>query len=229
MVLPAGCPAPSSPTTGRITCSPFPLQSETTCSVAYHQRLTGNNDLVRMQAAKAWSVWEGRCSTLDPNPDVVEHFADPHFALAMARIEAHYFIHKAFLESDQILNDAHRLADIPITIVHGRYDVVCPLEQALCPATGGTACRILHIVRDAGHSAFEPGIIDNLVHATDEFVQPQRLRSNIVKGLIQRVSHACVKVDNEITGAIDGGILLLLGVEQGDRAKQQLTSCCKRS
>jgi proline iminopeptidase len=149
---------------------PIPATERNDLLSAYHQRLTGNNDLVRMQAAKAWSVWEGRCSTLDPNPDVVEHFADPHFALAMARIEAHYFIHKAFLESDQILNDAHRLADIPITIVHGRYDVVCPLEQAFALQQAAPHAH-LHIVRDAGHSAFEPGIIDNLVHATDEFVQ----------------------------------------------------------
>lgn len=137
---------------------------------AYYRRLTGNNELVRMQAAKAWSVWEGRCSTLDPNPDVVEHFSDPCFALAMARIEAHYFTHKSFLEPDQILRNADRLADIPLTIVHGRYDVVCPLEQAFALQQAVPHAQ-LHIVRNAGHSAFEPGIIDNLIHATDQFAE----------------------------------------------------------
>lgn len=135
---------------------------------AYYTRLTSPNELAQMQAAKAWSVWEGRCSTLDPNPGVVEHFGDPHFALAMARIEAHYFINKAFLEPDQILRDATKLLDIPLTIVHGRYDVVCPLEQAYALHQALPQAR-LHIVRDAGHSAFEPGIIDNLIQATDDF------------------------------------------------------------
>ncbi len=137
---------------------------------AYYQRLTSNNELAQMQAAKAWSIWEGRCSTLTPNPSVVDHFGDPHFALAMARIEAHYFIHKAFLEPDQILRDADQLTDIPITIVHGRYDMVCPLEQAWALQQAAPHAE-LHIVREAGHSALEPGIIDNLVHATDRFAE----------------------------------------------------------
>lgn len=147
---------------------PIPAAERSDLLKAYYHRLTSSNELAQMQAAKAWSVWEGRCSTLDPNPDVVEHFADPHFALAMARIEAHYFIHRAFLEPDQILSDAHKLADIPITLVHGRYDVVCPLEQAFALQQAVPHAR-LHIVRDAGHSAFEEGIIDNLVRATDQF------------------------------------------------------------
>lgn len=137
---------------------------------AYYRRLTSDNELEQMQAAKAWSVWEGRCSTLDPNPGVVEHFGDPHFALAMARIEAHYFIHKAFLEPNQILGNAAKLSDIPLTIVHGRYDMVCPLEQAHALHQVLPRAR-LHIVRNAGHSAFEPGIIDNLIQATDEFAE----------------------------------------------------------
>jgi len=147
---------------------PIPAAERNDLLSAYYRRLTSSNQLAQMQAAKAWSVWEGRCSTLDPNPAVVEHFADPHFALAMARIEAHYFIHKAFLQPDQILRDAHRLQDIPLTIVHGRYDMVCPLEQAHALHQVLPQAR-LHIVRNAGHSAFEPGIIDNLIQATDEF------------------------------------------------------------
>lgn len=135
---------------------------------AYYQRLTSDNEIARMSAAKAWSVWEGRCSTLDPNPDTVEHYADPHLALSMARIEAHYFINKGFMEPNQILNNADRIADIPTVIVHGRYDVICPVKQAF-ELYNALPHSELHIVRDAGHSAFEQGITDNLVRATNSF------------------------------------------------------------
>ncbi len=135
---------------------------------AYHELLISPNEVARMAAAKAWSVWEGRCSTLDPNPDVVEHFADPHIALAMARIEAHYFINHAFIEANQILQNCDRIAHLKTIIVHGRYDMVCPLNQAYALYEALPESE-LHIVRNAGHSAFEPGITDNLVRATDNF------------------------------------------------------------
>ncbi|WP_428033118.1 prolyl aminopeptidase [Amphritea sp.] len=135
---------------------------------AYYKRLTSDNEIARMSAAKAWSVWEGRCSTLDPNSDLVDHFGDPHIALAMARIEAHYFINHAFIEPDQIIRDAHRIQHIPTVIVHGRYDVVCPIEQAFALYEVLPQAE-LHIVRDAGHSALEPGNTDNLIKATNQF------------------------------------------------------------
>ncbi|GGO88090.1 proline iminopeptidase [Marinobacterium nitratireducens] len=137
---------------------------------AYHRRLTSNNEIGRMSAAKAWSIWEGRCSTLDPNNQVVDHFGDPHVALAMARIETHYFVNKAFLEPDQILRDAHLIRGIPTVIVQGRYDVICPVEQAYALHQALPQAE-LHIVRDAGHSGFEPGIISNLIEATDDFAR----------------------------------------------------------
>ncbi len=137
---------------------------------AYYQLLTSDNEIARMSAAKAWSVWEGRCSTLGPNGDVVDHFADPHVALAMARIEAHYFINRAFMEDNQLLNSAHRIQHIPTVIVHGRYDMVCPIEQAFALQQALPQAH-LHIVRDAGHSAFEAGIVDNLISATDDFAR----------------------------------------------------------
>ncbi|KEA64432.1 Proline iminopeptidase [Marinobacterium lacunae] len=152
--------------------APIPKDEHGDLLTAYYQRLTSDNELIRMAAAKAWSVWEGRCSTLDPNPDVVEHFSDPHFALAMARIEAHYFMNNAFLSDNQILKDCQHIHNIPITIVHGRYDMVCPIEQAFALYKQLPHAE-LHIVRDAGHSAFEPGIIDNLVSATDHFALRQ--------------------------------------------------------
>ncbi|UTW02528.1 prolyl aminopeptidase [Amphritea atlantica] len=146
----------------------IPLPERGAMLQAYYKRLTSDNEIARMSAAKAWSVWEGHCSTLDPNNDIVDHFADPHIALAMARIEAHYFINKAFIEPDQIIRDAHRLQQIPTVIVHGRYDMVCPIEQAFALYDALPQAE-LHIVRDAGHSALEAGITDNLIKATNQF------------------------------------------------------------
>jgi len=137
---------------------------------AYHSLLTGTDDIARMAAAKAWSTWEGRTATLLPNPSVVNHFGDPHVALSLARIECHYFVHQAFLRPGQLLEDAARLAGIPTVIVHGRYDVICPLENAwaLHRALPGSE---LVIVPDAGHAASEPGIRSALVEATDRFAR----------------------------------------------------------
>lgn len=137
---------------------------------AYYQRLTGSDELVRMAAAKAWSVWEGLCATLRPNQSVAEYFSDPHVALALARIEAHYFVNKSFMQANQLLSDAHKLAGIPGVIVHGRYDMVCPLDNAFVLHEVWPSAE-LQIIRDAGHSGSEPGIVDALVRATNDFVR----------------------------------------------------------
>lgn len=134
----------------------------------YYRLLTSDNEIARMAAAKAWSVWEGRCSTLHPNPSLVDHFGEPHVALAMARIEAHYFINNAFLGENELLDTAGRLTQIPTWIVHGRYDIVCPIEQAYLLHQQMPHAE-LDIIRDAGHSAFEPGITDRLIQITDQF------------------------------------------------------------
>lgn len=134
---------------------------------AYYKRLTGSNELAKMAAAKAWATWEGRCATLRPNPDIVNDFADPHLALSLARIEAHYFINKAFIRPDQIIADGAKLAGIPGIIIHGRYDIVCPLDNATALHDVWPDSE-LHIVRDAGHSSHEPSIVDALVKATDD-------------------------------------------------------------
>ena len=132
---------------------------------AYYRLLTGSNELTRMAAARAWSLWEGRCSTLRPDSDLLAHFNTPHTALAMARIEAHYFVNKGFITENQILQQMDTLAAIPGIIVHGRYDMVCRLDnaQALHNAWPGSE---LHIVSAAGHSSSEPGITDALIRAT---------------------------------------------------------------
>ncbi|MEX0604353.1 MAG: prolyl aminopeptidase [Marinobacter sp.] len=147
--------------------APIPEAERSDMVGAYYRRLTSTNELEQIQSAKAWSIWEGRCATLHPNPRVVEHFGHPHVAIALARIECHYFMNQAFLEPDQILRDAERLADIPGVIVHGRYDMVCPLDNALALSDVWPDAE-LRIIRDAGHSASEPAIIDTLMHACDE-------------------------------------------------------------
>lgn len=132
---------------------------------AHYRRLTGEDEIARMRSAEAWSVWEGRTATLRPNPSVIEHFASPHTALALARIEAHYFVHDTFLEPDQLLRNAHRLQGIPGYLVHGRYDMVCPLASAWDLHRAWPQAK-LEIIPDAGHSAAEPGIVSALVQAT---------------------------------------------------------------
>lgn len=134
---------------------------------AHYKRLTGADEVARMASAKAWSMWEGRTATLRPNKSVMEFFGSPHTALSLARIEAHYFINNIFLEPDQILRDAHRLKDIPGVIVHGRYDVVCPLQSAWDLRQRWPSAKYV-VVPDAGHSASEPGIVDALIKATAE-------------------------------------------------------------
>lgn len=140
---------------------------------AYYSLLTGDNDLLKMSAAKAWSLWEGRCATLRPNHDVVESFSNPYKALALACIEAHYFAHQTFLEPNQIVRDAHRLSGIPATLVHGRYDMVCPLDNAF-ELQGAWPDADLQIIREAGHSSAEPGIVDALMRATDDMASHLR-------------------------------------------------------
>ena len=136
---------------------------------AYHRRLTSDDEATRLAAARAWSVWEASTSLLLPDAAFVDAHRDPQFALSFARIESHYFVNGGFLDGeDQLLRDAHRLAGIPGVIVHGRYDVVCPLQNAweLHKAWPGSELRISP---GAGHSAFEPENQSALVEATDAF------------------------------------------------------------
>lgn len=144
---------------------PIPPDEHDDLLHAYHKRLTDENELIRMQAAKAWSIWEGRCATLQQSKSVIEHFSNPHTALSLARIECHYFVNNSYLEENQILNDAHKLEDIPGYIVHGRYDIVCPIENAWELNRAWPQAE-LDIIAAAGHSASEPGIVNALVRAT---------------------------------------------------------------
>jgi proline iminopeptidase len=148
--------------------APIPPEERGDLVAAYYRRLTGDDEVARMAAAKAWSLWEGRSATLRPSRSVVDHFGDPHTALALASIECHYFVHDSFLAPDQIVRNAQRLADIPGVIVHGRYDMVCPVEQAFALHAAWPRAE-LKVIQDAGHSATEPGIRAALVEACDAF------------------------------------------------------------
>jgi len=140
---------------------------------SYYRRLTGKDELARMAAAKSWASWEIHCSRLRPNPDVQKSISKQHNALAMSRIETHYFVNKGFVEENQILNELPRISRIPAKIIHGRYDMVCPLDNALTLHENWPASE-LYIVRDAGHSALEPGITDALIRATEELAKELR-------------------------------------------------------
>ena len=136
---------------------------------AFHRRLTSDDEATRLAAAKAWSVWEGATSFLHVDDDFVNSHEDPQFALAFARIENHYFVNGGFFEvEEQLLRDAHRIADIPGVIVHGRYDVVCPIQSAFDLHKAWPKAT-LEITPASGHSAFAAENVDALVRATDAF------------------------------------------------------------
>jgi proline iminopeptidase len=136
---------------------------------AYHRRLTSTDPKTRTDAARAWSVWEGATSFLWQDSSHIESSAEDEFALAFARIECHYFVNGGFFEhDDQLLRNVDRIRKIPTVIVQGRYDVVCPLRSAWDLHRAWPEAD-LHIVQDAGHSAFEPGITRELLEATDRF------------------------------------------------------------
>jgi proline iminopeptidase len=149
--------------------TPIPPGERSDLVRAYYQRLTSSDRPTRLQAAIAWSVWEGSTSCLLPDLQLIEHSGTDEFAEAFARIECHYFINKIWLKTDnQIVENIGSIRHIPCEIVHGRYDVVCPVENAwdlhrVWPESA------LHIIANAGHSAKEPGIMCKLLEITERF------------------------------------------------------------
>ncbi len=151
----------------------IPENERSNLQLAYQQRLSSQDRSLRYKAAHAWSVWEASVSSLYPNEKLLETFGDPEFALALACIENYYFLNQLFLEPDQLLNDIHKIHHIPGVIVHGRYDMCCPVTNAWDLHKAWPAAE-LHIIPDAGHSATEPGIAAQLVKTTDHIAQHQR-------------------------------------------------------
>ncbi|HVE51648.1 MAG TPA: prolyl aminopeptidase [Casimicrobiaceae bacterium] len=133
----------------------------------YHRRLVDPDPSVHLPAAYAWDRYETSCSTLLPRSDMPPHLGDAGTALAIARIEAHYFVNKAFLDEGQLLTNLARIRHIPCTIVHGRYDIVCPIETAYELHSAWPGAQFI-VVDDAGHSVREPGIARELVAAVEQ-------------------------------------------------------------
>jgi proline iminopeptidase len=124
---------------------------------------------VRSEAAKAWSRWEGRTSYLLPNDGYLDKMGEDAFADAFARIECHYFQHGGWVDGERaLLANVGPMREIPGVIVQGRYDVVCPLDSAWALKKAWPEAD-LRIVEDAGHAAHEPGILHELIEATDRF------------------------------------------------------------
>ena len=149
--------------------APIPLADRHDLLGAFHERLLSDDAAVRLEAARAWSIWEGATSSLLQNPKREDQFGAPEFALALARIEAHYFVNRGFFEHEnQLLDGVARIRQIPAVLVHGRYDVVCPIDTAFELHRRWPEADF-KIVPDAGHSAYEPGITAELIAATDRF------------------------------------------------------------
>jgi proline iminopeptidase len=150
--------------------APIPQEERHDLIAAYRRRLVGDDPVARLQAARAWSLWEGETLTLLPDPTLTAQHGGDDFALAFARIENHYFTHAAWLEDGQLLRDARRIAHLPGVIVQGRYDVATPartaweLHRAWPEAT-------FRLIEDAGHAMTEPGILSALLDATDRFAR----------------------------------------------------------
>jgi proline iminopeptidase len=135
---------------------------------AYEKRLSDPDPKVHLPAARAWSVYEGSCSTLLPSPQTVAAFGEERHALGLSRIEAHYFKHGVFLEDGALLKGVAQIRNIPATIIQGRYDIVCPIATADALHQAWPEADYL-VVPDAGHSAMEPGIRRALVAATERY------------------------------------------------------------
>jgi len=148
--------------------APIPKEERHDMVAAYRRRLIGDDPVVQLEAAKAWTIWEGETITLLPDPELSAPFRDGHYALAFARLENHYFSHGVWLEEGQLLANAGRLKGIPGVIVHGRYDMPCPVRYAYGLHKAWPDAEF-HLIEGAGHAFTEPGILDRLIRATDQF------------------------------------------------------------
>jgi proline iminopeptidase len=149
--------------------APIPPKERGDLLTAYRRRLTGDDAAARDAAARAWATWEASTINLIPSAETIAGMAAPDAALNLARIESHYFVNGGFFtHPDQLLDGVSAIRSIPSVIVQGRYDMCCPMTSAW-----DLHCRwpeaAFEVVADAGHAAFEPGIVDRLVEATDRF------------------------------------------------------------
>ncbi|TDQ84198.1 prolyl aminopeptidase [Dongia mobilis] len=148
--------------------APIPAAERGNLVEAYRKRLTGDDRAAQLEAARAWSVWEGSTIKLLPSRQNATSYGQDQFALAFARIENHYFSHGGWMEDGQIIRDAHKLKDIPGIIIQGRYDVCTPAVTAWELHKAWPEAKFT-IIDDAGHAFDEPGILNALIEATDGF------------------------------------------------------------
>ncbi len=149
---------------------PIPNAERNDLISAYYKILTGDDEQAKTEAARAWSVWEASTSKLIQSEDLMESFDEDKFAQAFARIECHYFKNNGFFETDNwLLDNAHRISHLPTWIVHGRYDVVCPVESAW-DLKKQIPNADLSIMQQSGHSLSEPEIKDKIIEITDSIV-----------------------------------------------------------
>ena len=148
--------------------APIPEAERGDLMGAYRRRLVSDDRALQLEAAKAWSLWEGETITLLPDPGLTEQHGGDDFAIAFARIENHFFVHGGWFEEGQLLRDAHKLTGIPGVIVHGRYDMPCPAHYAWQLHKVWPDAEF-HLIEGAGHAFSEPGILDRLIRATDQF------------------------------------------------------------
>ena len=148
---------------------PIPVEKRDNLMQAYYEILTGEDHSKKIEAAKAWSTWEGSTVKLLEDENFISDFSDDKFAEAFARIECHYFMNNCWFDSDNyLIENMHKIRDIPGVIIHGRYDIICPVIQAWDLHKAWPEAD-LHIIPDAGHSIFEDGIKNKILEYTDRF------------------------------------------------------------
>ena len=149
--------------------APIPIEKRDNLMQAYYEILTGDDHSKKIEAAKAWSTWEGSTVRLMQDENFISDFSDEKFAEAFARIECHYFMNNCWFNSNNhLIENVDKIRHIPGVIIHGRYDIICPVVQAwdlhqVWPEAD------LHIIPDAGHSIFEEGIKDKILEYTEKF------------------------------------------------------------
>ena len=149
--------------------APIPIEKRDNLLEAYYNLLIGKDSSKKIEAAKAWSTWEGSTVRLIQDKDFIGDFSDEKFAEAFARIESHYFMNNAWFNSDNhLIENVDKIRHIPAVIIHGRYDVICPVENAWELHQAWPESE-LHIIPDAGHSIFEEGIKDKILEYTEKF------------------------------------------------------------
>lgn len=148
---------------------PIPLSERHDLVQAFYKRLTSKDREVQIEAARAWSVWEASTSRLTPDISLIHEHDGDDFALAFARIECHFFVNKIWMPSDTyLLDQVQKIRHIPCEIVHGRYDVVCPIENAFELHQVWPESQF-HVSASAGHSSKEPETKATLIAMMERF------------------------------------------------------------